>query len=146
MFGSLLNRLILRVSNFIYDGAKANMSDLDFLEKEIARWKSSPKRIMQIKGFLYYDNEHDILRRKRTMIGDDGSLQVVENLPNNRVVDNQYAKMVNQKSNYLFGKPFTINGQNERYVELLKKVFNKSFMRTIKNSGKAAYNGGIQRL
>lgn len=143
MFGSLLNRLILRVSNFIYDGAKANMSDLDFLEKEIARWKSSPKRIMQIKGFLYYDNEHDILRRKRTMIGDDGSLQVVENLPNNRVVDNQYAKMVNQKSNYLFGKPFTINGQNERYVELLKKVFNKSFMRTIKNSGKAAYNGGM---
>ncbi len=77
------------------------MTDKEFLEKEIMKWKTSPHRIMQIKGSLYYDNEHDILKRKRTMIGEDGKLQVVENLPNNRVIDNQYAKMVNQKANYL---------------------------------------------
>lgn len=50
------------------------MSDQEFLEKEIARWKYSPQRIMQIKGHLYYDNEHDILARRRTMIGDGGKL------------------------------------------------------------------------
>jgi SPP1 family phage portal protein len=119
------------------------MTDREFLEREIAKWKSSPQRIMQIKGSLYYDNEHDILKRKRTMIGDDGKLQVVENLPNNRIIDNQYAKMVNQKANYLFGQPFAIECKNDRYAELLKKVFNKKFMKTLKNSGKAAYNGGI---
>lgn len=119
------------------------MTDKEFLEKEIMKWKTSPHRIMQIKGSLYYDNEHDILKRKRTMIGEDGKLQVVENLPNNRVIDNQYAKMVNQKANYLFGQPFAVSGENDQYVELLKKVFNKRFMKTIKNSGKAAYNGGI---
>lgn len=119
------------------------MTDKEFLEKEIMKWKTSPHRIMQIKGSLYYDNEHDILKRKRTMIGEDGKLQVVENLPNNRVIDNQYAKMVNQKANYLFGQPFAVSGDNDQYVELLKKVFNKRFMKTIKNSGKAAYNGGI---
>lgn len=122
------------------------MTDREFLEKEIAKWKSSPQRIMQIKGSLYYDNEHDILKRKRTMIGEDGKIQVVENLPNNRIIDNQYAKMVNQKVNYLFGQPFAIETENDRYSELLKKVFNKQFMRTIKNSGKAAYNGGIAWL
>ena len=119
------------------------MTDKEFLEKEIMKWKTSPHRIMQIKGSLYYDNEHDILKRKRTMIGEDGKLQVVENLPNNRVIDNQNAKMVNQKANYLFGQPFAVSGENDQYVELLKKVFNKRFMKTIKNSGKAAYNGGI---
>lgn len=122
------------------------MTDKEFLEKEISKWKNSPQRIMQIKGFLYYDNEHDILKRKRTMIGDDGSLQVVENLPNNRIIDNQYAKMVNQKANYLFGQPFVMECENEQYVELLKKVFNKRFMKTLKNSGKSVYNGGISWL
>lgn len=122
------------------------MTDLEFLEKEILAWKCSPRRMMQIKGFLYYDGDHDVIHRKRTMIGEDGKLEVVENLPNNRIVDNQYAKMVNQKANYLFGKPFTLNGDNEQYIELLKKVFDKKFMRTLKSAGKAAYNGGIAWL
>jgi SPP1 family phage portal protein len=136
----------MKLSNFILQGARSRMSDKEFLEKEIAKWRSSPQRIMQIKGHLYYDNDHDILKRKRTMIGEDGSLQVVENLPNNKVIDNQYAKMVNQKANYLFGQPFVVEGENKPYVELLKKVFNKRFMKTIKNSGKAVYNSGIAWL
>jgi SPP1 family phage portal protein len=39
-----------------------------------------------------------------------------------------------------------VEGDNDRYVELLKDVFNKQFMRTIKRSGKYAYNGGITWL
>ena len=91
--------LTSKVMNLIFQGARSRMSDKEFLEKEIARWKNSPQRIMQIKGHLYYDNEHDILRRRRTMIGEGGKLQTVENLPNNPLIDNQYAKMVNQKTN-----------------------------------------------
>lgn len=117
------------------------MSDKEFLEQEIARWKNSPQRIMQIKGHLYYDNEHDILKRKRTMIGEGGKLQTVENLPNNRIIDNQYGKMVNQKANYLLGQPFVVESDNEQYTELLKKIFNKKFMKILKNGGKAALNG-----
>lgn len=146
MFSNLIDMLTLKVSNFILQGVHSRMTDREFLQKEISKWKYSPQRMMQIKGFLYYDNEHDILKRKRTMIGEDGKLQVVENLPNNRVIDNQYAKMVNQKANYLFGQPFAMECKNEQYVELLKKVFNKRFMKTLKNSGKAAYNGGITWL
>ena len=138
--------LLDRLSNFILFGFGANMSDLEFLEKSISRWKGSPERALQIKGFMYYDNEHDILKRKRTMIGDDGKLQEVENLPNNHIIDNQYAKLVNQKTNYLFGQPFAVETDNEQYAELLQKVFDKKFMRTIKRSGKYAYNGGIAWL
>ena len=102
--------------------------------------------MMQIKGFLYYNNEHDIIHRKRLVIGEKGELQEVTNLPNNRIIDNQYAKMVNQKANYLFGKPFTLDGGNDTYIELLKEVFDRRFMKMLKSAGKAAYNGGIAWL
>ena len=94
---SFLSSLATKVSNPILQGA--DMSDKQFFEREIQRWKNSPQRIMQIKGHLYYDNDHDILHRKRMMIGEGGELQEVKNLPNNRLIDNQYAKLVNQKSN-----------------------------------------------
>lgn len=146
MFSDMIRTLALKVSNFILDRTGARMTDREFLEKEILAWKCSPGRIMQMKGFLYYKGDQDIILRKRTMIGSDGDLEVVENLPNNRIVDNQYAKMVNQKANYLFGKPITLNGENATYIELLKKVFDRKFMKTLKNAGKAAYNGGIAWL
>ena len=138
-----IEHMALRVSNWALQGVHGRMHDKEFLEKEILKWKNSPQRIMQIKGHLYYDNEHDILTRKRTMIGEDGKLQKVENLPNNRIIDNQYAKLVNQKTNYLLGQPFVIEGENKQYVELLKQVFNKRFMKNLKNAGKAMLNSGI---
>lgn len=135
-----------RIARLITQGAQRKMSDIEFLEREIAKWKASPQRQMQIKGTLYYENEHDIIMRKRTMIGEDGKLQVVENLPNNRIIDNVYAKLANQKANYLLGQPLVIDGKNKPYIELLKQTFGKRFMRTLKNVGKAALNGGIAWL
>lgn len=146
MFDNLVDALTFKVGSKILTGVNSRMHDKEFLEKEIKKWEYSPARTMQIKGFLYYEGDHDILARKRTMIGTDGKLEVVENLPNNLIIDNQYAKMVNQKANYLLGQPIAIRGDNDEYVKLLKKIFNKKFMRTIKNSGKAAYNGGIAWL
>ncbi len=138
--------LTVKVSNLVAQGARSRMSDREFLEKEIARWKAGPRRIMQIRGHLYYEGEHDILRRRRMVIGEAGELTEVRNLPNNRLLDNQYAKMVNQKADYLLGQPFVIEGENIQYVELLKEVFSKRFMKTLKNAGKAALNGGISWL
>lgn len=122
------------------------ISDLDFFSREISMWKYSPQRIMQIKGFLYYNCEHDILYRKRTAIGGDGETMTVENLPNNRIIDNQYAKMVCQKANYILGKPFVASSENKEYERLLKKVFDARFRRTLKAAGKAMLCGGIAWL
>ncbi len=118
-------------------------SDLDFFSREIAEWKNSRARMMQIKGFLYYDCEHDILHRQRTAIGENGETIIVDNLPNNRVIDNQYGKMVNQKADYLLGKPFVVSSENKAYERLLKRVFNASFRRMLKSAGKALLCGGI---
>ena len=96
-----------------------------------------------ITGERYYLGEHDILYRKRTVIGENGELQEVDNLPNNRIVDNQYAKLVDQKVNYLLGQPLTFDTDNKKYQEELKKIFNKRFHRTLKNLGEDVLNGGI---
>lgn len=122
------------------------MTPIQFLEREIAAWKLSPLRRTQITGELYYRGEHDILKRERTAIGADGELERIDNLPNNRVVDNLYGKLVNQKANYLLGKPFVIRGKNPESTARLKEIFGRDFMRTLKNAGKSALNGGIAWL
>ena len=141
-----MDNITARISNLIITGRANGMNDIQLLQKEIARWKNSPRRVEQIKGHLYYEGDHDILRRKRTMIGEDGKVEEVGNLPNNRLIDNQYGKLVNQKANYLLGQPVTFDGENKAYIEALKEVFNKRFMKVLKNAGKAALNGGIAWL
>ncbi len=137
-----------KISGFFRRNAVAAAAGPDkaLLEREIAAWLGSPERVMQIKGHLYYSGEQDILSRRRTAIGENGQLQLVENLPNNRVIDNQYAKLVNQKANYLLGQPFVLECENKQYLELLRQVLDKRFMRTLKNAGKTALNGGIAWL
>lgn len=143
---NIINTLTEKISTMIKQRAATQMTEVEFLEQELLRWKNSPERRMQIKGQLYFENEQDILLRKRTMIGEDGNLKEVENLPNNHIIDNQYAKMVNQKVNYLLGQPFVIDGKNEQYIKLLKQVFNKKFMKVLKNVGKASLNHGTAWL
>jgi SPP1 family phage portal protein len=143
---NFIDFMAARVFGSIQQGAAGRMSDKEFLEREISAWKNSPQRIMQIKGHLYYENDHDILRHKRMMIGENGKLHEVKNLPNNRVIDNQYGKMVSQKANYLLGQPISFECDNKEYLKLITKIFNKQFMRTIKRAGKDALNGGIAWL
>lgn len=116
-----------RINRLILMGGNTGMTELQFFAAEIDEWKRSRKRKEQITGDAYYEGQHDILQRQRTIIGENGQLQVVTNLPNNRLIDNQYALMVDQKTNYLVGKPFTLNCQDKGYTDALGKVFNKRF-------------------
>ena len=121
---------------------KPGMTDKEFLEHEIKAWLASPERKKQIEGDAYYEGKQDILLRKRTVIGEKGELKEVENLPNNRVVDNQYAKMVDQKANYLCGQPVTFDTKNKAFGEALTKVFNKKVQRVIRIVAERALTGG----
>lgn len=123
-----------------------NLSDKKYLETKIVNWLTSPARLEQLNGERYYRGEHDILLKKRTVLGANGEVVEVENLPNNRKVDNQYAKMVDQKKNYLLGQPITFKGDDKEYIEALKKVFNKRFQKTLKAVGEDCLNGGIAWL
>lgn len=132
-----------RVNHIIKAGAEASLTDRQFLEREIGKWKQSGKRREQLLGERYYNGDHDILKRQREVIGQDGKLEVVHNLPNNRIVDNQYAKMVDQKTNYLLGKPFTLKTENKVYLQLLNDIFNNRFMRMFRTVGEDALNGAV---
>lgn len=131
------------INNIVNEGAAAKITDEQFIELEIQRFKASKRRKEMIDGEKYHEGNHDILKRKRTIIGENGELIVVENLPNNRIVDNQYGKMVDQKKNYLLGQPIAFKIDNELYGKLLKKIFNKRFQRLIKNVGEDALNTGL---
>jgi SPP1 family phage portal protein len=134
------------IVQIIKRGAAGRMSDLKFIALELTKFYSSPPYRDMITGEKYYRNEHDILTRRRLVIGEKGELQEVKNLPNNRIVDNQYGKLVDQKVNYLLAKPLTFETEDEAYGKLLQTIFNKQFMRTLRNLGEDALNGGIAWL
>lgn len=118
------------------------MSDKDFLEREIGKWLASGERERQIAGEAYYSGDQDILRRERTVIDENGKLKPVEHLPNNRLTDNQYAKMVDQKTNYIMGRAFSFDTDKKAYDEALGEVFTRKVRRLLRIVTENAYTGG----
>jgi SPP1 family phage portal protein len=131
------------INQIVRQGAASRISDLKFIALELTKFQNSPVYRDMIAGEGYYRGDHDILRRKRKVIGAGGELEEIKNLPNNKKVDNQYGKLVDQKVNYLLAKPLTFETENEAYQKLLQKVFNKRFLRTLRNIGEDCLNGGI---
>ena len=132
------------VDQLARQNVETRMSDEQFIVAEINRFRSSKKYLDMIAGDNYYSGKHDILDKVRTAIGDDGKLVEIQNLPNNKIVDNQYRKMVNQKVNYLVGQPFVIKCENQTYVESLKPyILTKKFLKMLKEIAKDALNGTI---
>ena len=132
-----------RINHIIREGAASRLTDEEFIVNEIKRFKASRRRKDMLDGERYFSGRHDILSRKRTMIGEGGELEEVKNLPNNRIVDNQYKKMVNQKVNYLLGQPISVHTDNELYSKVLKQMLNKRFLRLMKNVGRDSLNCGL---
>ena len=123
-----------------------NEEDRKYIVSEIDKFMSSDKRKQMLDGDRYFRGEHDILKRERKMISKDGTTIILTNLPNNKVIDNQYKKMVNQKTNYLLGQPLTIQTEVEQYYQSLKQLINKNFLRRLKNVGRDSLNCGIAWL
>ena len=141
MFNFLLSEAA-KLANIITVGER--ISDKQYIVNELNRFKVSNKRTAMIDGERYYIGKHDILKRERTVIGEKGEPEPIHNLPNNRIVDNQYKKMVDQKNNYLLGQPLSIQCKNEAYSKLLTQyVFNRKFQRLLKAVGEDSLNCGI---
>lgn len=120
--------------------------DIKCLELTLRRWLDSETRKEQLLGEKYYDGDHDILRREKKVIGADGSLITINNVANNKLVDNQYRKLVDQKTNYVLGKPISIATENDEYLDLLTKVFSKKVHRQLRTLAQFAVDGAIAWL
>lgn len=118
-------------------------NDREFIVHELHVFMNSKKREDMLSGEKYYVGNHDILNRERMAIGQDGKLEAVENLPNNKIIDNQYSKLVNQKVSYLLGKPLTFTTENDTYNKVLGDVLDRKFLRTMKQIAEDSLNCGI---
>lgn len=121
-------------------------TDIHYLEKILRKWLDSPAREEQLLAEKYYDGDQDIRYRERKCINADGKLSKVDNVANNKLVDNQYRKLVDQKTNYVLGKPLTISTSKDEYLELLTKIFNKRVHRQLRRLARYAVDGGIAWL
>jgi SPP1 family phage portal protein len=121
-------------------------TDLQILEWELKRWLGSENRRRMLEGQAYYEGKQDILRQRRMVIGRGGELEPVRNLPDNKLVNNQYGKLVNQKTDYMLGQPISWEVENADFSEELKGVFDRRFLRQLKRLGKDCYNHGIAWL
>lgn len=129
-------------AKLIEEGAKDVISDREIIYHEVTEWETSPERDLMITGQRYYENQHDILNRKRLVVGEGGELEEVKNIANNKLVHGFVRKLVDQKVGYLLSLPFTIQTSKEEYLKLLNEYFTKKFYRIFQNLGKEAINKG----
>lgn len=118
-------------------------TEIQYLQRKISQWLGSQYRRDQIDGERYYLGFHDILHRKRTMIGKDGNPVEVHNVPNERILDNLYADMVDTKTNYLFSQPITFVADSDAFQKELDKIITPEFLLKLQKVGKGTFNCGI---
>ena len=94
----------------------------------------------------YYKGIQDILYRKREMKIEGETIEIA-NLPNNHIVDNQYAKAVDEKKNYIIAKPLTITTSDDKYSKILHKdYFNAKMHRLLNRVVREGINLGVSYL
>lgn len=138
-FGNELQEL----TKIIQDGAKSAATVLQIIAIETGEWKRDDRRKWMLTGERYYRVKSDILDRKRMAIGESGAREPVTNLANNKLANGFARKLVDQKVGYLFGKPISIQAENEDYQQIWTDIVNDAFMRRLQNTGKEAVNKGL---
>ena len=121
-------------------------TEIQWLERKITQWLGSPYRRDQINGELYYLGFQDILHRKREAIGADGNLTEVNNLPNEKIVDNLYATAVDMKNSYILSQEPVFVTEKEEFQKELDKIINADFLETLLDLGERSLTGGVGYL
>lgn len=132
-----------RLNALVEAGAKTLMSDDEVLRDRVREWAFDPKRIQMLDGERYYRGDNDVLMRKRLVIGEDGELTEDKSLTNNRIAHSFFRKLVDQKCQYLLGRPFSISTDDKAYGDILNGIFDDKLRKKMKNLCKEAVVKGI---
>ena len=132
-----------RVSTIIRQGAGSVMSERETWEAMLKEWLDSSRRKDMVTGARYHEGRHDILEHNRTAIGTGGATVKIDNLPNSRIVDNQYRRMVEQKVDYLIGNPVAVSTEDKAYEDALSHIFDARFHSLLKSVATDSLNTGI---
>lgn len=125
---------------------KEESDELKSLGKIIENYRNSKIYKERITSEKYFLGEHDILMRKQYAINSDGGKDELRYKPNNRVINNLYNTILEQKVNYMFSKECSIVTENEEYLKHLNKIFNNEFNYQWLNLGYDVYKYGTAFL
>lgn len=114
---------------------------IKYLEKKISNF-AIEKEKMQV-GIDYYNYKQAIDDKKRVTIGKNGRLVELRNLPNTIIKDNQYARALDQKRNYILSDKPNVDSDNEVASQFADKFIDNRFMRTLNKIATDSYNSKI---
>lgn len=118
----------------------AGMSEIQFVQAELEAFLYSKKRQEILQARNYYQGKHK-LPEHVVMDSNGNPTDAKGTIPNNKIINNLFDDLVDQKTNYLLSKPIDVKSTTD-----LTDFFNKNFQRTLKNLGKDAYIGTIAYL
>lgn len=118
----------------------AGMSEIQFVQAELEAFLYSKKRQEILQARNYYQGKHK-LPEHVIMDSNGNPTDAKGTIPNNKIINNLFDDLVDQKTNYLLSKPIDVKSDTD-----LTDFFNKNFQRTLKNLGKDAYIGTIAYL
>lgn len=121
----------------------SGMTQEQFLEREISRYTGQKEYKDIITAYNYYHYNQDILAKRRTMIDKNGIETELHYLPNNKIIDNQYQKIVDQKVNYLIGKPITFTSDNQNYSKMFQSYIDSKFLSKFNGVAIDSVNMGV---
>ena len=124
--------------NFIKKLFRRNKKMGNELERLINDFLMSRKKKQMEDSHKYYVGQHDVLNRHRDMINENGELEPLKNVKVAKLIDNQYSKLVDQKTNYLLSKTPTFQSDNKEYAESVKGIINDRFLKLLRMVGKDA--------
>lgn len=133
-------------NDWIKNEAAKNITEIDFITLELENWLHSEKRKAMLQGTKYYRYEVDPKKKQRLWCVDADGMPIYTDYQDRLFMDNQYANLVDQKVNYLLGKPFIIQTQNNNYSDWLNQILDKSFKRLLSNTTTSALNEGLAWL
>lgn len=123
-----------RMNYVLTAGAKSGLTTEQILQNEIKDWFNSKRYQDMMMAERYYRYDMDICYEKPN--------------PNikrhhNRLQHGFVRKLVNQKTDYLLTKPFSIKTDQADYLKEVGLILNKEFAHTLKRVGREAILKGI---
>ncbi|MFS0655702.1 phage portal protein [Bacillus sp. 179-C3.3 HS] len=129
----------------IEDSAETSekLPDTTILQKMID--KHAGERDQMLEGVAYYMNQADIKKRNRYFY-EQGIKKIDTEKPNNRISHNWHKLLVQQKVQYLLGKPITFNAEDETFLSVVNEFIDEDFDDCMQELLKNASNKGKEWL
>lgn len=129
----------------IQDSAETSdtLPDTTVIQKMIDKHELERDRMLE--GVAYYMNQADIKKRLRYFY-EDGVRKIDTEKPNNRISHSWHKLLVQQKVQYLVGKPITFNADDSKFLKLVNDFVNEDFDDCIQELLKNASNKGREWL